>query len=254
MKWLNETQPLWTDESFGLLFQLGCFSSLVPFLLGVGPGGILCRELLTLGIPPFGWSKLDQSDSTPGSGGRHICSVWLAANRGFILGWVGERDFYVRRGFIVGWQGVASVKGGNHFSSLAECLTFCEAEFNLCMWVPRFLWRVSDESMSFIDKLNNFREIEHSVAHRKVLQEKICWFHVDQLGSNNEGNVVQTHSLVSLVPQIRPEENEKKSHLVFGMLTLCWGSHWSSEHIWFQCLQRKDDTQTKDDKGIYQLW
>lgn len=103
---------------------LTAFLSLVPFPLGVGPGGILCRELLTLGIPPFGWSKLDQSDSTPGSGGRHICSVWLAANRGFILGWVGERDFYVRRGFIVGWQGVASVKGGNHFSSLAECLTF----------------------------------------------------------------------------------------------------------------------------------
>lgn len=169
---------------------LTAFSSLVPFPLGVGPGGILCRELLTLGIPPFGWSKLDQPDSTPGSGGRHICSVWLAANRGFILGWVGERDFYVRRGFIVGWQGVASVKGGNHFSSLAESLTFCEAEFNLCMWVPRFLWRVSDKSMNFIDKLNNFREVKYSIDHRKMLQEKICLFHAEQLGSNNEGNLV----------------------------------------------------------------
>lgn len=67
--------------------------------------------------------------------------------------------------------------------------------------------------MSFIDKLNNFREVEHSVAHRKMLQEKICWFHADQLGSNNEGNIVQTHSLVSLVPQIKPEENEKKKPL-----------------------------------------
>lgn len=40
--------------------------------------------------------------------------------------------------------------------------------------------------MSFIDKLNNFREVKRNVAHRKMLE-------ADQLESNNEESIVQTH-------------------------------------------------------------
>lgn len=95
-----------------------------PFASWNRPWSILCGGLLILEIPSFGWSKLVRPDPTPGSGGRHICSVWLPANRGFTLQWVGEKDFYVGRGFIVGWWGVARMKGGNHFSSLAGLSDF----------------------------------------------------------------------------------------------------------------------------------
>lgn len=37
-----------------------------------------------------------------------------------------------------------------------DCLTFCEAEFNLCMWVPRLLWRARAESMNFNDNRKTF--------------------------------------------------------------------------------------------------
>lgn len=44
--------------------------------------------------------------------------------------------------------------------------------------------------MNIIDKLNNLREVKYNIGHRKMLQEKICQFHADQLGSNNEVNIV----------------------------------------------------------------
>lgn len=128
MRRMTTTSPLWMHKSFVLLFPVGMLLLVFlipgPFTSWGRPEGILCRRPVTLEIPPFGWSKQMQPDPTPGSGGRHICSFWLPANRGFTLGWVGERDFYVGRGFIVGWWGVASVKGGNHFSSLAGLSDF----------------------------------------------------------------------------------------------------------------------------------
>lgn len=88
-----------------------CFLIPGPFTSWIGPWGILWGGPLTLEIPPFGWSKLVPPDPTPGSGGRHICSVWLPANRGFSLSGEWGEGLLCREGIYCWLMGCGECEG-----------------------------------------------------------------------------------------------------------------------------------------------
>lgn len=193
MRQLGEMQPLWEHRSFVLLSQLGCsslhFHLWCLFLWESALGAFSAKG-------PWHWEFLllvDQSwtSLTPPQEMEADTSVQSGLLPIEDLFW-GEwrRGTFMSGGDLLLADRVWRVsRVGTTWAPWLNVWLFCEAEFSLCMWVPRFLWRVSDESMSFIDKLNNFREVKHNIVHRKLLEAKVCWFHEDQLQSNNEGSV-----------------------------------------------------------------